>query len=537
MRGLVVVLVATLAATLVPAMSAGAETSLPVTCARPVAVAERYATDVSTLTVDGRITFGGERIAVDGPDADFLRHDPRRIAWSQWLRSWAWLAEVARSVDPILAVDIAVAWHEAVPDPGGAAPLETLRARGWTEAIVTPRMTLITCLWSITGDDRLRPLMEALVAANLDPARYYGRPRFAPHNHGAMANFALISAADAFDRVEWARAAVRRFAVDFPEAYAACGADREQSSAYLIHNRRLWLRAADAVAEHGDRGLAERIERRIAALDAGLRVLTLPDGTLPVIGDGSPTAGLAPTGEGDPQWWCPERGWAAGRDAWSGTRVHYTARFGPAMTAHGHDDHGSLTWWAEGVPVLVDRGNPAKDTDPAKQAWADSKFAHNTFAARGRDYRASSTATRRLARDQVTITTSEDARGQGITRERTAVIDLRAPRLVVTDTGTSLSRVMWAQTWHLDPQWGRVSVAGTVATARHPGGQVLTLSCERIDGAPAVMRVLDVPHYGARGARVGARAVVCEARGREATLRTVLAVEAMSRGASTPVSP
>jgi len=524
-KTLAAVLIALVTATLAQVTQVRAATAVPSECARPVAVAERYATDVSTLTADGRVTFGGDRLAVTGPEADYLRHDPARVAWSQWLRSWAWLAEVARSIDPDLAVDIAVAWHEAVPDPGGAAPLETLRARGWTESIVTPRMTLITCLWAMTGDERLRPVMEALVAANLDSARYYGRPRFAPHNHGAMANFALISAADSFGRPEWARAAVERFAADFPEAYAACGADREQSAAYLIHNRRLWLRAAVAVAEHGDPGLARRIERRISALDAGLRALTLPDGLLPAIGDGSAVAGLAPTGEGDLHWWCPERGWAAGRDAWSGTRVHYSARFGPAMTAHGHDDHGSLTWWAEGVSVLVDRGNPAKDTDPAKQSWVDSKFAHNTFAVRGRDYRASSTAVRRLARDQVTITTVEDARGQGITRERTAVIDLREPRLTVTDRGSSRTRALWAQTWHLDPQWGQVSVEGTVATAHHPGGQVLTLSCERIDGTPAIVRVLDVPHYGARGAKVGARAVVCEARGREVALRTVLAVD------------
>jgi len=529
-KTLAAALAAMMAATLAQVAPASAETAVasavvPTECARPLAVAERHQTDVATLTADGRVTFGGQRIAVTGPDVDFEIYDPARAAWSQWLRSWAWLAEVARSVDPTLAVDIAVQWHEAVPDPGGAAALETLRARGWTEAIVTPRMTLVSCLWAMTADERLRPVMEALAAANLDPARYYGRPRFGPHNHGAMANFTLISAADAFDRPEWARAAVARFAVDFPEAYAACGADGEQSSAYLVHNRRLWMRAADAVADHGDPALAGRIERRIAALDAGLRVLTQPDGLLPAIGDGSPTAGLAPAGEGDLHWWCPERGWAAGRDAWSGTRVHYTARFGPAMTAHGHDDHGSLTWWAEGVPVLVDRGNPAKDTDPAKQAWADSKFAHNTFAARGRDYRASSTATRRLARDQVTITTSEDARGQGITRERTAVIDLRAPRLAVADRGSARTRVMWAQTWHLDPQWGRVSLAGTVATARHAGGAVLTISCERLGGAPAIVRVLDVPHYGARGAKVAARAVVCEARGREVALRTVLSVE------------
>ena len=130
MRGLIAVLVSTLAATLVPMAPAGAETGLPVRCARPIAVAERYATDVSTLTTDGRIAFGGDRVTVTGPDAEYLRHDPGRVAWTQWLRSWAWLAEVARSVDPTLAVDIAVAWHEGVPDPGGAAPLDTLRARG-----------------------------------------------------------------------------------------------------------------------------------------------------------------------------------------------------------------------------------------------------------------------------------------------------------------------------------------------------------------------------------------------------------------------
>ena len=115
-----------------------------------------------------------------------------------------------------------------------------------------------------------------------------------------MANFALIAASDAFDRPEWADAAMARFAADFPEVFAACGADREQSSSYLLHNRQLWQRAARDIAQHGDTELAERIVKRLEAVDLAARAITEPDGMLPTIGDGFLEPGLEATGEGDP---------------------------------------------------------------------------------------------------------------------------------------------------------------------------------------------------------------------------------------------
>ena len=496
-------------------------------CARPLAVAERFETDVSALESTGEITFGGRPVRVTSPQ-EFLTGPPRGVAWDLWFHSWSWLAAIARSVHPSTAVDYAVAWHEANPDVGGAAPRQEQRARGWTEGAVTQRMTTVTCLWALTRDERLRPVMQALADANLDESRYYGRPHYAPHNRGAMANFALIAAGEEFDEPHWVSAALARLSVDFPEVFAECGMDREQSASYFKHNYRLWLRAAAIVRQQGDDSLVSLMGQRLDAAGAALRALTTPSGALPAIGDGSPVAGLIPKPGDKPHWWCPERGWAAGRDSWVDPKVHYTARFGPAMSAHGHDDHGSLTWWVGidgGVSVLVDRGNPPKDRDPTRRQWARSKAAHNTFAPKGWDYRTSSTASHQVSDDTVRLAINDLSFYRGVARERNAVISLTTPDLEVTDIGHATQAVTWVQSWHLDPAWRVTHVGGGVAQATHAGGSVLTISCTGTSGqepAQVRMRLLSVPHFGARGSERAAVTVTCETRGSSVSVRTRL---------------
>ena len=498
-------------------------------CARPLAVAERFGTDVSRLEASGLITFGGHLVDVRNPQALFAGPS-RGVAWNLWFHSWSWLADVARTLEPSVAVDLAVTWHVSNPDVGAFAPLHLLRSRGWTEGAVTQRMTTVTCLWSITGDERLRPIMDALVQASLDVERYYGRPRVAPHNRGAMANFALIAAGEEFREPGWESAALGRLTEDFPEVFADCGMDREQSASYFKHNYRLWLRAAASLRQKGDDSIVALMDERLDAARKALQALTLPSGSLPVIGDGSPVPGIAPSNPGDLHWWCEERGWAAGRDSWSDPLVHYTARFGPAMSAHGHDDHGSVTWWlgiGEGTPVLVDRGNPAKDRDPERRAWSRSKAAHNTFSPKGVQFRATSSATRHISDDSVSITVTDASPHRGVSRHREISFSLRSPEMVVTDSGQATRPVLWVQSWHLDSGWRSVKIEGAGAIAQHANGSRLAVRCTdtRDETSPSIRaRLHVVPQFGIRGAEMAATTITCEMRGDALQIRTYLTV-------------
>lgn len=499
-------------------------------CARPITVAERFGTDVTGWDSTGDITFGDRRVPVSRPH-EVLAGPPRGVAWHLWFHSWAWMAEVAREFGSSAAVDLAVAWHVANPDVGGQVPRQVQRETGWTEGAVTQRMTTVTCLWAITRDERLRDVMRALVSASLDESRYYGRPRVAPHNRGAMANFALIAAGEEFREPEWVDAALGRLSTDLPEVFASCGMDREQSASYFKHNHRLWTRAYASISPQGDDTLTHLLAARLDAAGEALRALTLPSGRLPPIGDGSPVPGFAPSA-GDPlHWMCEERGWAAGRDSWTQPRTHYTMRFGPAMSAHGHDDHGSLTWWvgvSGGASVLVDRGNPAKDRDPTRRMWARSKAAHNTFAPKGPDFRANSSATRTVSDDSVAFAIADRSLYRGVTRNRAVEISLDSAELVVTDSGESVTPVTWIQSWHLDPDWSVAALTDDVTIAQHAKGMTLTITCTdvtRSPSSPVKMRMQVVPQFGVRGAETSAHTVTCETRGSMVSIRTRLTVE------------
>jgi len=288
---------------------------MPSSCISALQVADKYQTDVSKLATDGSITFGGVKIRVSGSDAEFRTHDRIRRTWNFWFRSWVWLAAAAAREGLVTeAVDVAAAWHVAVPDPGSKADRDTLAALGWNEGIVTKRMTVLLCLWDVSKDERLRGVIADLAEVNLDVRRYYGRPERPPHNHGAMANFALIGVGEALERQDWIDAALDRMEVDFPEVYAACGADREQSSAYMDHNHQLWQRAADKSTSSGRLRFASAIEEQLREVRRGLRALTVPGGRLVRVGDGIAKDGFPVVAADSTTWWCQEGGWAAGRD-------------------------------------------------------------------------------------------------------------------------------------------------------------------------------------------------------------------------------
>ena len=376
-------IVATLAAAMVLgglALPAAASDRLPRICDTEVNAAKRMGADVADLEAAGIIRLDGRDVAVVGPDAQWRQFDRRNATFVTRFHSLAWVVLAARQGYPV--VDLVLERDAALPDPGSDAGRERLQSTGWTQSAVRLRIGTISCLYAFTKDERLIPVMDRLVLANADPYRYRGQPLNRVHNHGTLANLALIEAADVFGREEWRDLAIRRFDQDAKSVFADCGMSVEQSSSYHLLNVQLWERSLRAIAE-SSRISAEIVGERISQAELATVQLMRPDGVLEAIGDGNQVAvdpealnvdlATAPT-----RLWCIGRGWAANRSSWDDTATHYTLRFGPRRTFHGHYDHGSLTWFTQGVPVFSDRGLFDKSRG-ARYQWAQSRQAHTTI--------------------------------------------------------------------------------------------------------------------------------------------------------------
>ena len=509
----------------------------PKSCRDLLRMSERYAADFTDFDVTGAIIFGGTRIVLQGPNADYGINDPARRTWTQWFRSWVWLGPLVAMGRTEDAVRLATEWHAAVPDPGSRSSRGDLWATGWSEGAVTQRMQSLLCVWQATRDPALVPVMTDLARANMDPMRYYGPPRRPPHNHGTMANFALLRAGQALKVPSWIDVAIQRFDVAVRRVFDECGSDAEQSSSYLAHNLRLWERVL-RVAEILDLArLGDVLQQRLPAVRHALASLTMPGGRVPVVGDGSVNQGLAPVRGTPTQWWCPSRGWAAGRDSWERPRVHYTLHFGAAPRFHGHDDHGSLTWWTDvngGALVLTDRGPAPKDSPTAVTEFAQSKASHSVLYPAQSTWTSSSSASREATTTSWRFTVSDGSRKADAYRTRTIDIRRDRPVLVVTDEGHGTRRQGWRQTWQLHPDWQPAMNTSWGVIARHPNGSVLQAICAWSTGGKRELQFPDlarVPDYASTDTQTTGLAATCQRSGHDVRVSTVLAVGAtpMSR--------
>lgn len=425
---------------------------LPARCKSTYRSAVQWKSDVSRVDRDRVVVFDGQQVRVK--DAGWRVDDRKHGAWSLWFHSLVWLVLVAME-DPDLAVEVFMERDRALPDPGASASKWEKRETGWTQGQFRNRLETVTCLYELTGDKRLRPIAHRLAKANMDPYRYPGLPYKKVHNHGAMSNIALIQAGTIFGVQEWIDVALKRLEADLREVFEPCGMMYEQASVYQLHNIKLWEKAASMIGE------------KLEAPRQALGALVRPDGVLEAIGDGNPLAGLEPSGA---SLWCEETGWGAV----TRNGHHLTVRFGPREVGHGHLDHGGVTWFAAGVPVLSDRGLFDKRRDD-RYEYAHGMSAHSVFEPVGHpDYDPETSGVNRSDR----LFKFSDER-DGITRSRT--IEFDGSTLRVMDTGSGAES--WIQHWQLAPGW-----TPTATGAVHSSGATLTLRCDR-------MKAVRVEHY------------------------------------------
>jgi hypothetical protein len=512
-----------------PVQAAAAK--LPKICLGELKAAKNHGVDVTELSTSSVLRLDGRDIPLTDDSATWRVWDAtdntfnNRFHGMEWLIPWA--VAGGDAVSAVLARDA------ALPDPGGMADRDTLQATGWTAGALRLRQNAINCLYAMTRDERLISVAERVATANLDTQRYRGRPEQAPHNLGMLANHALIESARVFDRSEWRDAAVRRMNADARSVFSSCGMTAEQSSAYHLTNVKVWERGLQRLRPADDT-VAQPVFARIGEAALAVARLTRPDGVLEAIGDGNPsyvatwiaersvlddTVTAVP--QPDTRLWCRSRGWAANRSSWDDTAIQYTLRFGPRLQAHGHADHGSMTWFAGGVPVLSDPGIYDKSRGERRQS-ASSMRAHSVLEPTQGSLKAPTRAVKRPevdGWDRYKLVTRKDS----VKRVRSIAVNLSEPVLRVHDVGSAPGNMPWLQHWQLAPGWVEVPAESPwTARAKHASGVYLYAACHSIHTMR--MSVATREHYPKRRSIEPGLTLRCGAQGSRVTLDTILVV-------------
>lgn len=525
-RSLIAASCAALVASLIAAVPAGATRSgeLPRICAEEENGALQWGSDLSRLATDGVITLDSREMTVRGESAQWRMWDEGDPAFATSFHSMFWLIPGLRSGAPV--VDVLLERDAALPDPGYLAGSEELKETGWTTGPMRLRMEAVSCVYAVTRDDRLLPVMDRLVAANLDPYRYRGAPLNKPHNQGTRANVALLEAARVFGRPEWREPAIRRFKADASTIFDECGMTAEQSTTYHRLNVSLWRRSLAQVGAEVDAGIDMGAVVRQAALATWK--LTRPDGVLEAIGTGKheritrADLGLEDGAELPTRLYCADLGWAANRSSWDDTATHYVLRFGPRPAQHGHEDRGALTWFAQGVPVFSDRGVFDRSRGQ-RWKWAHSAQAHSTFHGIGATWRRPFTAEYARVGDADTYRVETSFRRTSLERDITIPLpaDDTESVLHVSDIGRTNYDRQWYQRWQLAEGWTPLerTTAWEPAAFHEETGLYLYGSCR--SGHYMRMSVTPVETFPSWRVAKPAHALECGGLGKEVKLETL----------------
>lgn len=401
--------------------------------------------------------------------------DPYRDpTWRLWFHSLKWaegLVTSADAADRELARAIISDFLADNPDPGA-------NDGAWEDHATSLRTSALVCLWQRSAaDPALRAWIEPAIAAHAKAltARYVG-----PWNHGIMQNLALLGAGCALDVPAWRGTAAPRLADGMRASVDAQGAVTEQAPGYASFIQNLLrdivghLTACDLPAPAGMAG-------RVAAMDTFAAHATRPDGTFVELGDTNPLTPSAAMGPHSA--WVASRGaqglrpsettrvyeagYVFGRDSWLGTGQQYTLRFGPGRAVHGHNDHLSATYWANGHDVLVDVGYSGY-ADPDFRRWQKSPQAHNVPIVNGAafDGDARTALVGRSAAKGAQSWQLRDRAFAGTERHRSVLVDDKLRLMLVRDDLTS-TRTRSAQVlWHLDPAWRKERVVRDERSSR-----------------------------------------------------------------------
>lgn len=403
--------------------------------------------------------------------------------WRLWFESMRWAQELATEAErqqspALLRATMAqqATFYRDNPDRG----LSTL---GWDEGTSLRRLQTLNCLYAVgkamgvNEKSSLLPLMAKEVAVQRGK-RYYGPPNAPVHNHGVMANNALVTTGMLTGRTDWKSLGGNRLLKEGSQAFSPAGFTFEQSSEYHMVNVNIWASALQNVTvAYPNNTAVKALSARVQAARGALQWLTEPDGKLVQLGDATrrngvpnPKGGSARGVKHD-----PATGFTVARWSWTDpTTTYLTARSGGRRWAHGHNDKGSLTWSTAGDRILVDPGFSylAKHGN----VWWTTPAAHNVSLPTGCTAGATTSAVKTLVQKSRRLDMTMADSPCGKAHRRGVTVGHGALRVLgVTD---SYGRgVAHRQVWHLDPSWKRISSGAKVQRFRSSvTGRILTVT-------------------------------------------------------------
>lgn len=447
-----------------------------------------------------RISGASTSFAINALPTSWWRKPPvPNTVWQLYFLGLMWFSPVMARNDPAAdraLVQVALSFTRSNPDRG-------LSSKGWDEGTNLRRQQQLNCLYRRTRDARLIPAIEMAARANLDATRYYGLPRTLPHNHGLMANLALIETAGLLGRPAWRVTATQRLIRDSGAAFTTQGVSVEQSSEYWKGNVQAWSGVVEFLRRDGSPdalSAAKRLELRLATARSALAHATDPSGTLIAYGDSNPGPGVR-TAQSRGVFRDDAAGLVTGRWSWTDpSTTFYAARYGGPRVAHGHEDRGSLVWQTAGLRILTDPGRLTYD----KGRWNSYQLGavgHSTFLV-GTGVLRPAEPVRLIGQTASgpvhTLRLSD--RQYGVRHTRTWSIDHARHTLTVVDT----ARAKAVQSFVLDPAWQVAGTAGDRRTVvfRHSTGTRLVLTSTRpitvLRGRNSPIRGWVFPTYGRR---------------------------------------
>lgn len=307
-----------------------------------------------------------------------------------------------------------------------------------------------------------------LVASLTQHVRWLANEKNLGHgNHALHQHQALFVAASILEHAELVDLAILRMGELVAESYDSQGINEEGSISYQEANYRWWN---EALRRLDLEGIAR--PTWAAALETAPESLahaTQPDGTYVRIGDmdgGSPakiksaytqyvttagSKGRAP----DDLIKVYDRGYVFGRSGWGETErdfaqeTFFSLCFGAQRKIHGQADGGSLTFFANGYPWLIDTGKYLYGRHPMR-TYVVNRPGHNLLVASGRKYDRTVDITlfRKAESTRHFEAMTRDTGYEGVLITRRTIFSKRGEYLLVLDAVSTDEEVEIEQRWH-----------------------------------------------------------------------------------------
>ncbi len=312
----------------------------------------------------------------------------------------------------------------------------------------------------------LRPCLQEQMEFLADPANFQGN-----WNHGVDQARALIRLAAYLDNATHRSTGVRRLREALAALVDVEGVTLEQAIHYQNYNYQQVSKCLSLLAAEGVKDpLLDEIATRQALMPAFLAHATRPDGTWFEIGDtpwqpANPIPGTvaeyaATQGARGPVPQDTVRVYAAGyifgRSGWGTSRAFadesaYAIRFGPPRIVHGHNDHMSISYCANGREILRDGGFHGY-TDDDNRTFLRLAEAHNCVVPFGEKLRfrgCTTHLTDQSISSRWQVFTLETTPWAGVRHQRSFLIGFAPQVMIVFDRITADQPHAFEQRWFL----------------------------------------------------------------------------------------